>query len=147
RVVSAFARTAAFLFVSAALVGNVWQLWVAGALFLIPPLLAPLANRLPNDARLWQVLPDGVPKVGVLLLVSWAISSVALTRLGDSAAYAQVAFVVLAIPGFVLSILGLVARGPRDAEVRWYRRPSLTWFYRVGGIVVLAATAWLAINV
>jgi len=147
RVVSAFARTAAFLFVSAAFVGNVWQLWVAGALFLIPPLLAPLANRLPNDARLWQVLPDGVPKVGVLLLVSWAISSVALTRLGDSAAYAQVAFVVLAVPGFVLSILGLVARGPRDAEVRWYRQPSLTWFYRVGGIVVLAATAWLAINV
>jgi hypothetical protein len=147
RIISAFLRTAAFLFISAAFVGNVWQLWVAGALFLIPPLLSPLANRLPNNSRLWQILPDGVPKVGVLLLVSWAISAVALTRLGDSTAYAQLAFVVLAIPGFILSILGLVARGPSGQDVRWYRRPSLTWFYRIGGIAVLLATAWLALNV
>lgn len=147
RIISAFLRTAAFLFISAAFVGNVWQLWVAGALFLIPPLLSPLANRLPNNSRLWQILPDGVPKVGVLLLVSWAISAVALTRLGDSTAYAQLAFVVLAIPGFILSILGLVARGPHGQDVRWYRRQSLAWFYRIGGIAVLLATAWLALNV
>jgi len=147
RVASALLRTAVFLFVSAAFVGNVWQLWVAGALFLIPALLAPLANRLPNNSRLWQALPDGVPKVGVLLLVSWAISSLALTELGDSPAYAQVAFVVLAIPGFILSILGLVARGPRGQDVRWYRRPSMTWLYRIGGVAVLLATAWLAVNV
>ena len=147
KVISAFLRTAAFLFVSAAFVGNVWQLWVAGALFLIPALLAPLANRLPNNAGLWQVLPDGVPKVGLLLLVSWVISAVALTRLGDSAGYAKVAFVVLAIPGFILSILGLVARGPREGDVRWYRRASMTWPYRLGGIVVLIGTAWLALNI
>lgn len=148
QVLSGLLRTGAFLFVAAAFVGNVWQLWVAALLFLLPALLTPLAaGRLANRSALWQVLPDGVPKIGFLLLVSWAIAATVLASAGDTPAFAQTAFVLLAVPGFLLSILGLVARGPARGDVRWYRRPSLTWFYRIGGIVVLCVTAWLALNV
>jgi hypothetical protein len=37
-----------------------------------------------------------------------------------------------------------VGREPRSDDVRWYMRPSMTGVYRVGGIVVLVITCWLA---
>jgi hypothetical protein len=56
-------------------------------------------------------------------------------------------FVILAVPGFVLDGLGSFGREPADGDVRWYCRPSMVALYRVGGVAVLLATVWLALNV
>jgi hypothetical protein len=95
---------------------------------------------------LWQALPDGVPLIAVMLVIGWAVSAALVSALGDSPDYAQTMFVILAIPGFVLAILGMIGRDPREGDTRWYQRPTMTGFYRIGGVLVLAITAILALN-
>jgi len=64
--------------------------------------------------------------------------------LAGTPAFAQDTFLIMAVPGFVLGVLGLVAQGPLDGDVRWYMRPSMTVLYRVGGIVMLVVAVVLA---
>ena len=144
RAISALLRAGLFVFVSAAFVGNVWQLWVAALLFLAPALLELIAERLPNSARLWQALPSGVPLVATMLVISWVVSSILVSMLGDSPEYAQTTFLLLAVPGFLLGMMSLVGREPRDGDTHWYQRPSMTVFYRVGGVAMLFLATWLA---
>jgi hypothetical protein len=146
RIISALLRMGTFAFISAAFVGNVWQLWVASLLFLVPALTEVVAERFPNSPRLWQALPEGVPLIAFMLIISWAVSAALVTALGDSPDYAQTMFVILALPGFVLALLGVVGRDPREGDTRWYQRPSMTPFYRIGGIVVLVATTYLVFS-
>ena len=146
RIISALLRMGVFAFISAAFVGNVWQLWVASLLFLVPALTEVVAERFPNSPKLWQALPEGVPLIAFMLIISWAVSAALVTALGESPDYAQTMFLILAVPGFVLALLGVVGRDPREGDTRWYQRPSMTPFYRIGGIVVLVATTYLVFS-
>lgn len=146
-VISGLFRTGLFLFISAAFVGNVWQLWAAAVLFTIPALVRAFEDRLPNSARLWQVLPLGVPQVGLLLIVSGIVAAAISAALGQTAEFAQTSFVVLAVPGFLLDALGAFGREPKEGDVRWYCRPSMVVLYRIGGVAILLVTVWLALNV
>ena len=144
RTVSALLRTGMFLLVAAAFVGNVWQLWVAAVLFLLPGLLAMLAHRFRNVAALWQALPEGVPLFVVMIVIGLIATAVLTAALGSTPSFAQDAFLVMAVPGFLLALLGLAGQGPREGDVRWYVRPSMTVVYRVGGVVMLIVAIVLA---
>jgi hypothetical protein len=144
RTVSALVRTGMFLLIAAAFVGNVWQLWLAAALFLLPGLLALLAHRFRNVAALWQAIPEGVPLFVVMIVIGLIATAALGAALGHTPTFAQDTFLVMAVPGFLLALLGLVAQGPRDGDVRWYVRPSMTVVYRVGGIVMLILAVVLA---
>ena len=145
QVTSGLLRAAMFLFISAAFVGTVWQLWVAGILVLVPLVLAPLAQqRFRNLPGLWQVLPEGLLYFALMLALLAGLGTLLGAALGSGAQYAQMAFLAFLIPDFIMSMLWLFARGPKDGDVRWYMRPTFTWLYRVGGVVVLIAAIWLA---
>jgi hypothetical protein len=145
--ISAFVRTGAFLFIAAAFVGNVWQLWVAAIFFLLPGLLALLAHRFKNSPTLWQVIPDGVPLFVLMLVFGLIVSMILRNVLGEVPDYAQVQFLWMAVPGFLLALLGLVAREPKAGDTRWYTRPTMTMVYRVGGVIMLIAACILALRV
>ena len=143
--ISGLLRVSAFVFVSAAFIGNVWQLWVAGIIFMIPLLISPLSSRFPNLPRVWRLLPEGVPYLGIMLVIYLVLTTILYAQYGDTSDYARVSFLVLLIPDFILGVLWWFGRqGADDDEVRWFLRPSMTTVYRVGGVVVLAATVWLA---
>ena len=146
QVISALVRTSVFLFIAAAFVGNVWQLWVAAALFMLPGLLALIAHVFPNSPRLWQILPEGIPLFAVMLVIGLIVTSAVKSVQGDSPQFAQMSFLWMAVPGFLLALLGLAAREPREGDVRWYMRPGMTNVYRVGGIVVLVIAVALALR-
>ena len=146
QVISALVRTSVFLFIAAAFVGNVWQLWVAAALFMLPGLLALIAHVFPNSPRLWQILPEGIPLFTVMLVIGLIVTSAVKSVPGDSPEFAQMSFLWMAVPGFLLALLGLAAREPREGDVRWYMRPGMTNVYRVGGIVVLVIAVALALR-
>lgn len=145
--ISGLFRMGLFLFVSAAFVGNVWQLWVAAVLFTIPNLVRIVEDRLPNSPRLWQVLPMGLPQLGFLLIVSGIVAAAVASALGQTPQFAQMSFVILAVPGFILDGLGAFGREPDAGDRRWYCRPRMVLLYRIGGVAVLLATVWLALNV
>jgi hypothetical protein len=147
QVSSTLVRTGAFLFISAAFVGNVWQLWVAALLFLLPSLLSMLAHRFKNFPALWQVIPEGVPLFAAILAFGLIVTAILSNLLGDVPDFAQMSFLWMAVPGFVLALIGLFAREPNDGDARWYNRPSMTMVYRIGGVIMLIIAIVLASRV
>lgn len=146
RVLSAMLKLAVFLFISAAFVGTSWQLWVGGAIWFIPVVLAFVSSRVPNSSRLWQILPQSLPLLAFNLFVFLIVAAAAGAALGDTPDFALTSFVLMLIPGVILGLLFMVGREPADGDVRWYLRPSMTTVYRVGGVLVLIAAIWLAAN-
>ena len=143
-VISPLIKVSIFLFVSAAFVGTPWQLWVAGALFVIPALLSPFASRLPNAPKLWQVLPQSLPYMAFALLVYLILSTLLYQSFGDTTQFALMAFFILMVPDFILGLAWLIGREPAEGDVRWYMRPNLMWLYRIGGVVLVVVTTYLA---
>lgn len=146
QLISALMRLAIFLFVSAAFIGMPWQLWVGGLIWFLPLALAPFAVRLPNAPRLWQVLPQSMPYLGLSLLVYLVLAVALGSAFGDGATFAVMSFFILMVPDFILGILWLFGREPKDGDVRWYLRPSMVGLYRVGGVIVLGLTVMLAMR-
>ena len=144
QVLSSLIRLGLFIFISAAFIGSPWQLWVGAIIWIVPSLLALACARWPNLPRLWQVLPGDLPALGFGLLVYLILVLVLTSIFGDTDEFAVMSFFILLIPGFILGILGLFGREPQSDDVRWYLRPSMTGLYRVGGVVVLVITSWLA---
>lgn len=144
RALSAALKLGVFLFISAAFIGTSWQLWVGSLVWFIPIVLAFLSSRLPNNARLWQVIPQSLPLLAFNLFVFLIIAAAAGAALGDTPDFALTSFVIMLIPGLILGFLCMFAREPAEGDVRWYMRPSMTTVYRVGGVAVLVAATWLA---
>jgi hypothetical protein len=129
RLAAVAGRTAIFVFVSAVVVGMTWQLWVGAALFLAPEILSVFHDRLPKIEWLSHVRPRGLVEVVIVLLVTTAIGALLLSSDYDRHTIVPDGFVLLSLPGFVLSILELLA--PDD------ERP-LRWVHRVAGVPLLA---------
>ena len=65
---------------------------------------------------------------------------------GEVPEFAQMQFLLMAVPGFLLALLGLVAREPKAGDTRWYTRPTMTIVYRVGGVLMLIAACVLGVQ-
>ena len=131
RTVSALVvRAALMAFVAVAFIGNNVFLWLGALVYLVPRLVALVADRFPKSATLKRWMPAGLLRVVVMLFVArWWGTQIA--RLSDDPAMQlQIGFVVLAVPSLVLSILGWFAGG----DSRWRSTP----LSKVLGVVVLA---------
>jgi hypothetical protein len=144
--ISAVTKTGVYLFVVVAIIGNVWQLWVAGAMFAIPMLLGLFADRLPNSPIVWRLLPQGVPSIVTTLLVSTWFAVLLERIMGETEAYAQTGFMMFGLPFLAMGLMGLVGREPAEDEVRWNQQPRWKLVYRVGGIAMLCWGAYLHLN-
>ena len=143
KVTSMVMRMALFFFVSMAFVGHCWQLYVGTVIFIIPSFLNLYRDRFPNYPKLYHVLPSGLPGLGFALLIASASLVILQSVFGETPEFAKLAFVLLPIPGLVLSLLGVIGRAPAVGDVRWYLRPHNILLYRIGGVLVLVATLLL----
>jgi uncharacterized repeat protein (TIGR02543 family) len=137
-------RLSVFIFVTAALMGNVWQVWVGSALFILPTIVGFYSHRFKNFPWIWRVLPTGIPGLAFALIVASLTTSVVGMWFGTSPDLALWSFALLPIPMLALSILGMLGREGNEGEIRWIRRPGFKWIYRIGGVVMLLATMQLA---
>ena len=123
-------RGALFAFFATIVVGPVWQLWIGTALFVVPQLVAVFEEHLPSSSALARALPRGLLELVLMLLVVTVIGTLVLDSSDSSATALANAFVILAIPGFALSMLGLFGGEAPDR--------TLSWTARLAGIAVLA---------
>jgi hypothetical protein len=141
-------RAGVFFFVAAAFIGYEWYLFVGTLLFIIPSYLGLFADRVPNNPTLFQLIPAGLP--GLIFSLALGALTVGLISsvLGDDPLLAKLSFVLVPIPVFIVAILSLIGREPREGDVRWYERDNFKLLYRVGGAVafftVLKMTGILA---
>jgi hypothetical protein len=128
-VISSLLRTAAYVFVASVFIGNNWALWVGGAVYLIPKLVALVDDALPNLSIIHRYIPRGILKVVLMLFIARWWGDILGSRITDPEQMIKVGFVLLGLPGIVLTVLGWFARSSRP----W---PS-TWFTRLSGMLVL----------
>jgi hypothetical protein len=137
-------RLAVFIFVTAALMGNEWQVWFGSVLFVLPTMLGWFSDKFPNSKWIWRIMPQGIPGLAFTLLVASITTSIVSGWFGSSPDAALWSFAILPIPMLALSILGLIGREGDEDEVRWVRQPRFVWVYRLGGIIMLLVTMKVA---
>jgi hypothetical protein len=131
-------RTGLFVFVSVAFIGSCWQLWVGAALFLVPQVLSIHERSFPSSDWLHAMLPRGIVKVLVMLLVGSLFARLVFSILTDPDSMLRNGFVLLTIPGLVLSLLGLFGHDGPD--------PAWTWPRQAVGAMVLTAAVTLVLT-
>ena len=137
-------RLGMFIFVTAAFMGNTWQVWVGSIIFILPNVLGWFSDKLPNSTFIWKLIPTGLPGLAFSLMVAGYTSTFISGWLGKNPDYSQWSFMLMPIPMFLIGVVGLFGREGKDDEVRPLKKPGLRWIYRIGGIVVLALTMKLA---
>jgi hypothetical protein len=139
QVVSAVLKTALFVFIAIAYLGNIWPLWVGAALFLIPSIVAAFQAKLPNVPRLVKLIPGGVIKIVLMLCIGKLLGGWLASAIHNPQDLIDQAFVILAIPSLLLGFAGFFGR---DGD-KW----QLNWPIRVGGIVVVIIGVLLVVGV
>jgi hypothetical protein len=129
RIAATLLRTAIVLFLAITVAGPVWQLWVAGLLFLVPQLLSIYERRFPNVPSLYQVMPRGIVKSVLMLFVGAGFGALVTHAISNPHEVVSDGLVLLAIPGTVLSLLDLFGREGKETD--------LTWTHRIAGLVIL----------
>ncbi|MGV1005016.1 MAG: hypothetical protein ACOYEV_09675 [Candidatus Nanopelagicales bacterium] len=138
RVASVVLRAVLFLFMAVVFVGNSWQLWVGGLLFVVPLLLVAYADRLPSFPQLHLYLPTGIARV-VLMLFAGAIAVALVTALLVQPQYQiKYGFVLLSLPGVVLALWEILGREGKP--------PELTWTRRYVDVALLVIGIWLVLS-
>ena len=144
KVLSTALRLGMFIFVTAAFMGNTWQVWVGSVIFILPNILSWFSDKLPNSTFIWKLIPTGLPGLAFSLVVAGYTSTFISGWLGKNPDYSQWSFMLMPIPMFLVGVVGLFGREGKEDEVRPLKKPGLRWIYRVGGIVVLGLTMKLA---
>ena len=137
RVVSVAMKTLMFFTVSYRFLGLTQQLLIGTALFAFPQVLK-LYEKLERDINIMPlhfVLPKGAPKIVVMVFVGAFFAEWVQGLFTSPESFVLWSFVVLSIPGLVLSLLTIVSGKP---ERDWKSTPVGTWVYRIGGIAIAA---------
>ena len=111
--------TSMFVFVAVSFLGPCWQLYLGGALFLLPNVLGLYAEILPNSRTIHAVLPSGIVEVVLMLVVGAITGAIVISYLGTGPDAVRNSFVLLSLPGLALALLGLVGREGSERELKW----------------------------
>jgi hypothetical protein len=132
-------RTMIFLFFAYIVVGSSWQLWVGAALFVIPQVLGVYEERFPNSPGLYRALPKGLVELVLMLFVATAVGALLISTMNEKAeTFLANSFVLLSLPGFLLSLVNLFGRDGEERPVGWGKR--------IAGIGVLVAGILLVLG-
>jgi len=147
QIVSVGVKTLIFLFFMYGFLQYSWQGFVAIAFLVAPQIIKIYADKLPNFPLLFQIIPGGVPGVVFTALLGFAVSNWVNSLPLIAEDKSRTIFVLVGIPGFVLSLLKLFGRAPKEGDIRWYRRDRYKALYRVGGVAMFAAALSLVSGV
>jgi hypothetical protein len=140
-----FMKVLLFIVLALPFMGSCWQLYAGALMFAVPAIARFFVAKFPNSTRLYQILPVGIPKFALMLVIGAIYSSwVGHLYVGNSST--KMGFVLMSIPGLAISTLALFGRSPQVNDVRWYMRDQFTWLYRLGAIVVIAIAIFLALR-
>ena len=130
---------AIFVFVAISYLGSCWQLYVGGALFILPKVLDLFADRLPNFPRLYAVTPRGIVEIVLMLFVGAVVGAIVLGHFSSGQEAIRDAFVLLSLPGLALALLELFGREGAERE--------LPFRHQLLGIPLVAIGVLLALGI
>lgn len=92
-----------------------------------------IGKRFPKFPILYRLMPTGAFKIVAMVFIGTFAASFIQALFTSPRTFLEWSFVVLAIPGLILSILGKMVKEP---DVDWKRSPMGNAVYRVLGILV-----------
>ncbi len=122
RLLATLLRTAVFVFIAVVVVGPSWQLWVGAAFFVVPQVLCVYENHFRNLPSIYRVMPRGLLKLVLMLFFAKLFGSLVLGAIHNSRTAIADAFVLLSLPGLLLSLLDLFGRDGPGITLRWWQR-------------------------
>ena len=125
-----------FIFVELAMpfVGFNIKLLLGTMLMAAPTIIGlTIGKKLPKTSVLYRLLPTGAFKIVAMVFIGTIAASFIQGLFANPRTFLEWAFVVLAIPGLILSILGKMVKEP---ENDWKQAPMGNAVYRVLGIIV-----------
>lgn len=123
-----------FILLATPYVGVNLQLLLAGALFVLPLIATfTFVDRLPKFEKIFQYLPKSTWKLVLLTIVGGVLGGYLQGKFSDPMAFLRWCFVLVAIPGFLLSVFEWFAK---ESQPRWRSHPVGRIFYRITGVLV-----------
>ena len=123
-----------FVFIAMPFVGFNIKLLLGTILFALPTVIGlTFEERLPKIPLLHRILPSGAFKLVAMVFIGTIAAGWIQGLFADPRSFLAWSFVVLAIPGLILSILGKMADSPKRD---WKSSPFGNTAYRILGIVV-----------
>jgi hypothetical protein len=114
---------------------------------MLPNILKEFKDRYPNSTLLFQIIPVGIPSLVLIGLLNRGYQSWIETMSLDPASKTRMLFILLALPGFFLSMTRLFARKAKPGDQRWYVRPNMKVAYRTAGPLVLCLGIGMTLGV
>jgi hypothetical protein len=131
-----------WVFLTGAISGDVWQIYVGSFFFLLPAILGKFCERFPNSVLLWRIMPQGMPGLVFTLIVAASSAGIVMAIIGANPTFAAWNMILLPIPLLIIGVLGLFGRhGATEDEVRFSQRNP--WIFRIGGVVIIVVAAKL----
>jgi hypothetical protein len=104
----------------------------------IPQVLAVYEEWFPNSPGLFRALPKGLVELVLMLFVGTATTALLISTMNEDAeTFIANAFVLLALPGFLLSLLQLFGRDGDEPEIGWGKRIAGVGLLALGILLVL----------
>jgi hypothetical protein len=125
-----------FIFVEIAMpfVGYNIKLLLGTILFALPTIISlTIEDRFPRIPILHRILPSGAFKLVAMVFIGAITAGWIQGMFANPQTFLAWSFVLLAIPGLILSILGKMTKDP---ESDWKKTPMGNTFYRVLGVIV-----------
>ena len=136
-----------FIFFMYGFFGFSWQIFAATAILITPSLLKRFEKNFPNLPTLFQIIPGGVPSIVVMSFIGTAFSNWANSLPLLAADKSKTILVICSLPGFFISLLKLIGRSPKAGDVRFYRRESMKYLYRISGPIMLLIASLITTGV
>ena len=131
--ISNMLKAAVFGLVMERFVGLNIPLLIGTVLFILPNLLKLSAgNALPKSRRLHFALPKGGVRIVAMTVLGTLFAKLAEKLFENPQDFLTWGFLLLSIPGFIVSILGLLSDEKNAGSLRHHR--AGIWLYRIGGV-------------
>jgi len=134
KITSGLIKIGFFILLATPYVGVNPQLLLAGALFVLPLIATfSFADRLPKFEKIFQYLPKATWKLVLLTIVGGVLGGYLQGKFSDPTAFLRWCFVLVAIPGFLLSVFEWFAK---ESQPSWRSHQVGRIIYRVTGVLV-----------
>jgi len=128
-VLSVWIRIFLFLFFMYGFLGFTWQIFAATLMLSIPLIAGRFKNSLPNSTTLFQIIPSGMPGTILMAFVGFVFANWVESWPLIVEDRTKTIFILCGIPSFVLSLLKLFGRTPKQGDVIWYKRENFSVMY------------------
>lgn len=131
-----------FALVAGQFIGVNPQLWIGTAMFGLPLALEQIGDRFPKNTFVAKWMPKGAIEIILMTSLGTIFAMYLQSHIHGARAFVISGFVLLGIPGLVLSLINLFGEETNSFN-SWKESKSGSVFYRIGGVFVLIGLVYV----